>query len=138
MAMSEAGGPHSTPETNTHAPRSGGLAHAHAQGRALTLDARSLPGNWVRNWASQDWIAVSYLTLLLVALMIGKGPNRIDCIEKVLGDLGFFFAVLALVRGNVLRWGSMASSLVYRVSIIVTLLAAHFEFLLRFRVISQR
>jgi hypothetical protein len=85
------------------------------------------PGGWVRNWASQDWIAITYLSLLLAALLVGKGPNRGPCIERVAADLGFFVCMLALVRGGVLRWGSMASSLVYRVSIIATLLASFFQ-----------
>ena len=124
--MTEAGGPRRTSESSSHAPRSNGsgrLGHTPA----LTLEEGSLPGNWIRNWASQDWIALTYLTLLLGALCIGKGPNRGPCIERVVGDLGFLLLVLALVRGKVLRWGSTTSSLVYRVSIMATLLASFFQ-----------
>jgi hypothetical protein len=117
MAMSEAGGPHSTPERNSHA------SSAHV----VSLDAHGSPVTWIRNWASQDWIAVSYLTLLLAALCVGKGPHREECIEHVAADLGGFLFILALVRGNVIRWGSTASSLVYRVSLIATLLASFFQ-----------
>jgi hypothetical protein len=83
--------------------------------------------SWVRNWASQDWITIAYLTLLLAALSFGKGPNRAACIEHVVADLGAFLFVLALIRGNVIRWGSTVSSLVYRVALIATLLASFFQ-----------
>jgi PAP2 superfamily len=125
MAMTEAGGPHRATERTSHAPVPGAAA-SHAQ--SLSADSSGAPAvSWVRNWASQDWIAVTYLSLLLVALCIGKGPNRGACIERVAADLGAFLFVLALVRGNVIRWGSTASSLVYRVSIIVVLLASFFQ-----------
>jgi hypothetical protein len=104
-----------------------GVAVAHANAHALAVDAGRPGVSWVRNWASQDWIAVTYLSLLFAALCVGKGPNRPACMERVAADLGFFLFVLALVRGNVLRWGSMASSLVYRVSIIAVLLASFFQ-----------
>ncbi len=82
---------------------------------------------WPRHFASQDWITISYLVSLLVALMIGAGPNRGPCLVRVAGDLGFFLFVLALVRGPVLRWGSAASSLLYRTSIIGALLSSFFQ-----------
>lgn len=127
MAMTEAGGPHRAAEGTAHAPVAGAAtsdAHGLAGG---SVDASGTAVSWVRNWASQDWIAVTYLSLLLVALCVGKGPNRAACIERVSADLGSFLFVLALVRGNVIRWGSTASSLVYRVSIIVVLLASFFQ-----------
>jgi hypothetical protein len=116
MAMTEAGGPHPTPDRTSHAARVGSAATS-------ALD----PAVWIRNWASQDWIAVVYLSLLLAALCVGKGPHRAECMEHVAGDLGFFLLVLVLVRGNVLRWGSLGSSLFYRVAIIGTLLATFFQ-----------
>lgn len=83
--------------------------------------------SWVRNWASQDWILVGYFLILLVALCIGEGPNRSACIIRVAADAGIFVFVLALVRGNVLRLGSLVSSLLYRTAIIATLLTTFFQ-----------
>lgn len=129
--MSEAGGPHSTPERNSHAPAvARGMSAAPAAHHHVSLDVHGSPVTWVRNWASQDWIAVTYLSLLLVALCFGKGNNHAEraiCIEHVAADLGFFLFVLALVRGNVLRYGSTASSLIYRTALIGTLLASFFQ-----------
>jgi hypothetical protein len=91
------------------------------------MGASASASSWVRNWASQDWLCVGYFTLLLFALCIGKGPNRPACIVRVSADFGVFLFVLALVRGNVLRWGGAASSLLYRTSIIGTLLGSFFQ-----------
>jgi hypothetical protein len=114
MSITEVGGPHTTPEGSRHVPASGQVASS-------ALNA------WVRNWASQDWIAITYLLLLIAALCVGKGPHRGECIVHVATDLGCFLFVLALVRGPVLRWGSLASALVYRVALIATLLASFFQ-----------
>jgi hypothetical protein len=83
--------------------------------------------SWVRNWASHDWILISYFVILIFALCIGTGPNRSACIVHVAADCGVFLFVLALVRGNVLRWGSLASTLLYRTAIIGTLLSTFFQ-----------
>ena len=114
MSMTEAGGPPTTPETSSHSPGSG-----HAVASAL--------GTWIRNWASQDWIVITYLSLLITALCVGKGPHRGECIVHVAADMGGFLFVLALVRGQVLRWGSLTSALVYRLALIATLLASFFQ-----------
>jgi hypothetical protein len=90
---------------------------------APTVSATS----WVKNFASQDWLTIGYLVLLLLALSLGKGPNRSACAVRVFFDLGAFLFVLALVRGQVLRWGSATSSLVYRTAVIGTLLSSFFQ-----------
>ncbi len=124
MAITDAGGPRSAPQRRSSSSLHGHAAHAHA----LTFDAITAPASsWVRNWASQDWIAVGYFVVLLVALAIGRGPNRSACVVHVAGNFGAFLFVLALVRGNVLRWGGAASSLLYRVAIIATLLNTFFS-----------
>ncbi|HEY8089617.1 MAG TPA: phosphatase PAP2 family protein [Polyangiaceae bacterium] len=83
--------------------------------------------SWVRNWASQDWLAVGYFVAMLAALCLGKGPNRSACLVRVSADFGVFLFVLALVRGQVLRWGGTASSLLYRTTFIATILSSFFQ-----------
>jgi hypothetical protein len=113
-----------TPESSTRPPRPSRAALSHA----LTLETLAVPAtSWVRNWASQDWIAVGYFVVLLSALFMVRGPDRNECIVRVAANFGMFLFVLALVRGNVLRWGSVASSQLYRVAIIATLLATFFQ-----------
>ena len=126
MAMTDAGGPHSTPETS-RSP-----SHAHGASWGPTLAANAVVGgpsatSWVRNWASQDWILIGYFTLMLSALFVGTGPNRAACIVRVAADFGVFLFVLALVRGNVLRWGGAMSSLLYRTTAIGAILSSFFQ-----------
>jgi hypothetical protein len=123
MAMTQAGGPQMTPESTRPSRRPGApLSHS------LTLDTLAAPAtSWVRNWASQDWIAVGYFVVLLSALAMSDGPGRNACIVRVAANFGMFLFVLALVRGNVLRWGGVVSAQLYRVAIIATLLNTFFQ-----------
>jgi hypothetical protein len=82
---------------------------------------------FVHSFASQDWLFVGYFGALLVALALGQGPNRSTCLVRVCGDFGFYLFILALVRLQVIRWGSMASALLYRGTIMSALLASFFQ-----------
>ncbi len=125
MAITEAGAPHSSPERMTHVSRAGSSDDADAA--LWGSGARMSVSAWIRNWATQDWIAVTYLVLLMAALCVGKGPHRADCFGQVTCDLLVLLFVLGLVRGNILRWGSNTCSLVYRLCLIGTLLASFFQ-----------
>jgi hypothetical protein len=125
--------------SNTSADRSRGRssragANVGAQSAALSdalavsaLAANASATSWVRNFASQDWLMMGYLITLLIALMLGTGPNRSACLVRVLADLGVYLFVVALVRGQILRWASPAASLVYRTVVIGTLLSSFFQ-----------
>jgi PAP2 superfamily protein len=104
--------------------RTTALSHALA---VDALNANASATSWVRNFASQDWLMVGYLITLLVALMLGRGPNRSACLVRVAADLGAFLFVIALVRGQILRWGGTAACLVYRTAVIGTLLSSFFQ-----------
>jgi hypothetical protein len=135
MAIPDARGSRGTSERRTHVPLRESIANAlsfdaiagHGSSAAARRDRPQTATSWVRNWAAQDWIAVGYFVLLLFALAIGQGPNRSACVVHVAGNFGVFVFVLALVRGNVLRWGGATSSLLYRVTIIASLLNTFFS-----------
>ncbi|HEY3821597.1 MAG TPA: phosphatase PAP2 family protein [Polyangiaceae bacterium] len=113
-----------TPDSTRPPSRRPGATLSHT----LTVDTLAAPAtSWVRNWASQDWIAVGYFVVLLSALAMCHGPGRNACIVRVAANFGLFLFVLALVRGNVLRWGSALSAQLYRVAIIATLLNTFFQ-----------
>ncbi|MDP9149081.1 MAG: phosphatase PAP2 family protein [Myxococcota bacterium] len=100
----------------------------HPLGVAATgTGAAASPGSWTRNLASQDWLLMGYLVVILGALLLGKGPNRSACFLRVSADLAIFLLVLVLVRGQVLRWGGAASSLLYRTTVIGVLLGSFFQ-----------
>src|SRR5580658_1129684 len=83
--------------------------------------------SFVNSFASQDWLLIGYLIAIFVALCAGTGHNRYACMVLVAADLGGFLFVLTLVRLQVLRWNGAASSLIYRLAIIATLLGTFFQ-----------
>jgi hypothetical protein len=133
MSIADGGRPHRTADGSTGRPTPGHAqigARGAASSQALALGgliANASPTSWVRNFASQDWLTIGYLVVLLVALALGKGPNREACLIRVSVDLGAFLFMLALIRGQLLRWGSTASSLIYRTAVIGTLLSSFFQ-----------
>jgi hypothetical protein len=124
MAITDAGGP-PTPDRGRR-PRSrphGGGARALAV-RPIAPESATA---FVNSFASQDWITIAYFLALLVALAFGKGHGRSACMIRVCADLGAYLFVLALVRLQILRWGGAAASLLYRVTILATLLGSFFQ-----------
>jgi hypothetical protein len=95
-------------------------------GGARPLNAGTVPW-FVNNFASQDWLMIGYLCALLVALALGKGPNRSACMARVGADLGIYLCVLTLVRLPVVRWGGLVSPVLYRLTVTGTLLASFFQ-----------
>jgi hypothetical protein len=133
MSITDGARSHTTADGNTgRSTRAGphlgirGAAVSHALA-VSTLATNVSPTSWVRNFASQDWLLVGYCVVLLGALAFSKGPNRDACLVRISADLGVLLFVIALVRGQVLRWGSAASSLVYRTAVIGTLLSSFFQ-----------
>lgn len=135
MSIGDGGRSHTTADGNTGRPtrasthvrgRNGALSHAVAVD-ALGANARASSSHWLRNLASQDWLLAGYLVVLLAALALAKGPNRNACMVWVAADLGVFLFIVAVVRGHLFRWGSAAGSLVYRTTVIGTLLSSFFQ-----------
>jgi hypothetical protein len=89
--------------------------------------AASSRATFVHSCASQDWLFIGYFGALLVLLGFGQGHNRSACLVRVSADLGGYLFVLVLVRLQVVRWGGMASALLYRSAIIAALLASFFQ-----------
>ena len=80
------------------------------------------------NLASQDWLLVGYFVVILVgARPSARAPIATPASSAWRPTSGVYLFVLALVRCNVLRWGGAASSLLYRVAIIATLLGTFFQ-----------
>jgi hypothetical protein len=81
----------------------------------------------VHSFASQDWLTLGYLVTMLIALALGKGPNRGACVVRVAADMGAFLFVLVAVRTHLLRWGAVSTALLYRGALMGTLLASFFQ-----------
>src|SRR5688572_4574445 len=81
----------------------------------------------VRSFAVQDWIVLGYFAILLLALVRGDGPTRDGSIARVLADLMLFLTGAVLARGGLLREGSLAAGLVYRATLLTSVLASYLQ-----------
>lgn len=82
---------------------------------------------FVKNLSAQDWWIGLYFGLLLFALAIGTGPGRAEAAQKVAIDLSVFVVAVALTRGGVLKHGSFANGLVYRLSVFLAVFLSYFQ-----------
>ena len=82
---------------------------------------------FVKNLSAQDWWIGLYFGLLLFALAIGNGPNRAESAQKVTVDLSIFLFTLALTRGGILKRGSFANGIVYRLSVFLSVFLSYFQ-----------
>lgn len=100
-------------------------------GGTTEVRSRVLPGSsavsLVHSFASQDWLTIGYLVTLLIALSLGHGAHRGECMVRVAVDMGAFLFILVAVRLQLLRWGAMSTALLYRTAIMGTLLASFFQ-----------
>jgi membrane-associated phospholipid phosphatase len=105
------------------------MTHALSVRSLADGDDRVTPtwATFVNSFASQDWLLIGYMVAILVALAFGNGDNRIPCMVRISADLGAYVFVLALVRLQVLRWGSASASLLYRFTVMATLLGTFFQ-----------
>ena len=128
MSRTEPGGPDA--RSHSRRARPAGLSHAIAVRPMAHEQSTAAHGErtwFVHSLASQDWLLIGYLTVLLAALAFGKGHDRSACMIRVTADLGVYLFVVALIRAQVLRWGSTLSALLYRSAITATLLASFFQ-----------
>ena len=75
----------------------------------------------------QDWFLAAYFFILSCAVAFGSGEQRNESLKWVGLDVVLFLAALYLTRGGVIRRGSFASNLVYRVALFVAFLASYLQ-----------
>ncbi len=89
------------------------------------------PAGWatrfVRNLSVQDWWIGVYFGLLLVAVTFGTGPARAESAKLVGIDLSVFAVAVVLTRGGVLKHGSFANGIVYRLSVFLAVFLSYFQ-----------
>jgi hypothetical protein len=133
MSISNAEKPRAS--TSRHRPGTGQAAAAATAVHPATAIAEggmvraglSAFGSLAGNLASQDWLIVGFLAIELIALTFAHGAERTACLAKASIDLSVFFAVLILIRGPVLRWGTWGSSLLYRLAIVGVVLGSYLQ-----------
>lgn len=139
MSITDTGGPPNrrAPSRSAHPAADTGRFGALPRGVAvhplddgwmrLRSDREPNAGSLVQNLASHDWILIVYLAALILALVFGRGQGRAPCIERVSVDLAVLLLVLTVVRLPLLPWGSRASSILYRSTLLGVLMASFFQ-----------
>lgn len=79
------------------------------------------------NTGAQDWLLGTYFVLMLLALAFGSGPGREHCIKMVLLDVALFCVGLLLTRGGILRHGTFANAMVYRLTVFAVVFLTYFQ-----------
>ncbi len=82
---------------------------------------------FVRGLAPQDWMITVYFGLVMLALAVGSGPGRPECMRKVVIDVTLFMIGLALTRGGIIRHGTLANSLAYRFTVFLSVFLSYFQ-----------
>ncbi len=118
-----------TRSTTAWAESPRGLVRALVSALSPGVDTRDLPWflRWMRAMAVQDWLLVGYFTALMVMVYRGTGPRRDFCVERVGADLAVVLLGLAVVRGEIARWGGFVGSLFYRSLLICSVLGSYFQ-----------
>jgi len=81
----------------------------------------------VRELAIHDWVVVSYLTILTLAVSMSEdSPVRTRCLGHVAMMLAFAVVVLTFVRGGLVR-DNFVAPLAYRVAVYGTVQISYFE-----------
>ena len=80
-----------------------------------------------RNLAAQDYLISGYFALMLFAVLAAKGPGREESIRTVVIDIGCFAGGLLLTRGGILRHGSFANGIVYRLTLFLAVFLSYFQ-----------
>jgi len=74
-----------------------------------------------------DWLVVSFFTLLATAVLVGSGPTRGESFALVGADWVALLVGLSLSRGRIIRLGTFANALVYRLTIFGTVVSSYFQ-----------
>ena len=82
---------------------------------------------FARNLAAQDLMISGYFALLLFAVLTAKGPGRDESIRTVLIDIACLAVGLLLTRGGILRQGSFAHGLLYRLTLFLAVFLSYFQ-----------
>jgi hypothetical protein len=81
----------------------------------------------LREMAIHDWVVLVYLTILTITVgLSAASPAQDRCLGHVTSMLAFCLAVLALIRGGLLK-GGIVAPLLYRLAVYGTVQISYFE-----------
>jgi hypothetical protein len=93
---------------------------------------------FVRNLAPQDWYITAYFGLMMMAVATGTGPGRGHCMSLVFIDVACLACGLVLTRGGVLKPGTFANAMLYRLTVWLTVFLSYFQLLHILPAVSER
>jgi hypothetical protein len=82
---------------------------------------------FVRNLATPDFAIAIYFALMMYAVLNAKGPGRDASVRTVALDITCFSVGMLLTRGGILRHGSFANGLVYRLTLCLSVFLSYFQ-----------
>ncbi len=80
-----------------------------------------------KNLAVVDYVAMGYLVVLMGFALTATGPGRNKAIGTIAFDIAFVGVLLLVTRGGLLRQGSLANALLYRLAIYFPLFFSYFQ-----------
>ena len=95
--------------------------------RAQDAEPRTFLARLGKNLAAQDLVVAGYLTVLAIAVLMAHGAGRETSIRLVTADIVGFVIGLFLTRGGILRQGSPANALVYRLTVFLPVFLSYFQ-----------
>jgi hypothetical protein len=93
----------------------------------LPLVREAFAARLLKNLSFLDGLIAVYFTLMLGAVAFGSGPGHEACTKKVAIDFVLFALGIALTRGGVLRHGSFANEMAYRITIFCSVFLSYFQ-----------
>ncbi|MBS2018570.1 MAG: phosphatase PAP2 family protein [Deltaproteobacteria bacterium] len=108
-------------------PISGLLPGIASNDTEIAVGAERFLTRFRRNLAVVDYVCGAYLVVLMGFVLTAQGPGREKAIATVVFDIAVYGALLLVTRGGVLREGSLANALLYRLAIYFPLFFSYFQ-----------
>jgi hypothetical protein len=98
---------------------------------AVARDRAPEAGSFLRrlfqNLASPDYVIGAYFALMLLAVVSAKGPGAEESVRTVAVDIACFTVGILLTRGGILKHGSFANGIVYRLTLFCAVFLSYFQ-----------
>jgi hypothetical protein len=90
-------------------------------------DLGARPRSLAAHLSFMDWFLAAYFFVLALAIAFGDGNNRGEVAVLLGFDVALFVTGVGLTRGGVIKRGTFANGLIYRVSVLTAFLMSYFH-----------
>lgn len=105
---------------------------------AQAVGSSTLLQRVARNACVQDWAVSIYFCVLMVCVLMGKGPHWIESMRNLCIDLFTFVAIVIFVRGEIFKPEGFWSGLAYRIGIFTPAFMSYFQLRWILPAVTQR